>query len=93
MNKKAQELLFGKSIDMESLIRIVKRFVESIKETGDREKVVVEVINKNQFNEEDSFDEVVEHFDKKASSNKERDIDILRVWKSENYYIALGVKL
>ena len=94
MDRKTQEILFQGSADMDLLSKKAKEFIETTKEAGNPQKVKIEIRRADDFNSQLSSEEIIEQIDKEISkTNDAFSINLLRVWKQDDYYIVVGVKI
>lgn len=94
MDRKTQEIFFQGSVDMDLLSEKVKDLINLTEEVGNPKKVKIEIRRADEFDSHLSPEEVINRIDEEISrTNDAFTIDFLRVWKQDNYYLAVGVKI
>lgn len=94
MDRKTQEIFFQNSADMDLLAETTNSLIKTIKEAGDPKKTKIEIRKADEFDSNLSPDEVIEQIDREITkTNDVFALDLLRVWKQDEYYVIVGVKL
>lgn len=94
MDRKTQEIFFQGSADMDLLSERTKELINVTKEAGNPKKVKIEIRRADEFDEHLSPEEVIDRIDKEISkTNDAFALDLLRVWKQDDYYLIVGVKI
>lgn len=93
MDKKTQEYFFKNSVDMDVLGKLVNAMVDGIKEVGKPKRIKVEIRSADDFTPNLSIEEVIDEIDKEYAKEEIFKLDLLRIWKLNDYYVIVGVKL
>lgn len=93
MDKKTQEIFFKNSVNMDVIGKLANTMVDGIKEAGKPKRIKVEIRNVDEFDPNLSIEEVIDEIDKEYVKEEIFNLDLLRVWKQDNHYVIVGVKL
>ena len=92
MDRKAQEIFFAKSVDMNAIMKHAKAAVDVGKKSGDPKRIRIEIRKVDEFNDGLSPEEIFEEIDKEFL--KERyDVDMFRATLTDDCVVIVGVKL
>lgn len=92
MDRKAQEIFFDSSVDMEAISESAINMIKTIEEAGNPKRINIEIRREDYFDENLSMDEVFEQIDKEYSKEPSK-LDLLRINKADNRYVIIAVKL
>lgn len=94
MDRETQKIFFQGSADMDLLAEKTKELIEVTKEAGNPEMVKIEIRRADGFDGHLSPEEIIERIDEEISkTNDAFMINLLRVWKQDDYYLVVGVKI
>ena len=93
MDRKTQEIFFNNSVDMDVLVKCANTLVDGVKEAGQPKTIRVEIRNVDEFDSKLSLEEIIDKIDEEYHKEEALKIDLLRIWKQNNHYVIVGVKL
>ena len=92
MDQKTQKIFFQSSVDMDLIGKFANEMIAKTKEAGNPKRLIIEIRKADSFDENLSMEEIFERIDKEYSQESIR-IDLLRAYKTDDYYVITGVKL